>query len=107
MEKNRQKPKSPPCTKWTTYIITFMAYLSLHTMRMSYSEVKYQIERDYHQNNIFLGFLDSLVYISLGVGFFFRFLLNGKMSMIFSYALYVEVAIIAYLIIPVSSLIFG
>ena len=51
--------------------------------------------------------MDSFVYISLGIGFFFRFLLNGNMGLRFSYVVYVEIAIIAYLIIPVSSLIFG
>ena len=51
--------------------------------------------------------MDSLVYVSLGVGFFLRFLLVGKMNLVFSYVLFVGIAAVAYLIIPVTSLIFG
>lgn len=90
-----------------TYILTFTAYLSIHTMRMSYSQVKSQFQSDYNQSNLFLGILDSLVYISLGIGFFLRFLLIGNMNLVLSYAIFVGIAALAYLIIPVSSLIFG
>ena len=97
--------ESPPCTKWTTYLLTFLAYVSLHTMRMSYSQIKPDFQKTFDQSNFFLGLFDALVYISLGIGFFLRFLLQGKMSIIISYAIFTSIASAAYLVIPVSSLI--
>ena len=106
MQLVKYEPKSPPCIKWGTYLFTFMAYVSLHIMRMSYSQVKAHFQTDFNQSNFFLGLFDGLVYLSLGFGFFFRFLLTGKMNIIVSYAIFVGFASLSYLIIPVTSLVF-
>lgn len=59
--------------KWQTYILTFTSYVALHTMRMSYSQVKSEFKTSFQQTNLFLGLFDALVYLALGTGFFFRF----------------------------------
>jgi sugar phosphate permease len=98
--------KESPCRKWSTYLITFMAYVSLHTMRMSYAQVKIDFQRAFDLSNLYLGLFDALVYISLGVGFFFRFLVQGNLNLIVSYAIFISIASLAYLIIPVTHLIY-
>jgi len=54
-----------------------------------------------------LGLFDALVYLALGTGFFFRFLLQGKKNLKSSLLLYLTIACLGYLIIPVTSLILG
>jgi sugar phosphate permease len=94
------------CRKWSTYIITFMAYVSLHTMRMSYAQVKTDFQKAFDLSNLYLGLFDALVYISLGLGFFLRFLIQGNLNLVSSYAIFISFASLAYLIIPVTHLAF-
>lgn len=55
--------------------MTFIDYVALHNMRMSYSQIKPNFQVSFNQSNFYLGLFDALVYLSLGTGFFFRFLL--------------------------------
>jgi|688.fasta_scaffold593967_1 sugar phosphate permease len=73
-----QAKSSDKWNKWKTYLITFIDYVALHNMRMSYSQVKPNFQKSFDQSNLWLGLFDSLVYLSLGMGFFFRFLLEGR-----------------------------
>jgi sugar phosphate permease len=90
--------------KYRTYFITFFAYLAVHTMRMSYSFCKPYFKESFNLDNFFMGLFDGLVYISLGAGFFFRFLLEGKKGLTSSYLLFVGIASLSFSIIPVLSL---
>jgi sugar phosphate permease len=74
---------------------------------MSYSQVKSKFQKDFDQSNLFLGLFDALVYIALGTGFFFRFLLQGKKNLKFSLVLFLTIACIGYMVIPISSLLLG
>ena len=98
---------SPKFMKWQTYIITFTSYVALHTMRMSFSQVKSDFSKTFQESNLFLGLFDALVYIALGTGFFFRFLLQGKKNLRFSLVLFLSIACVGYLYIPISSLVLG
>ncbi len=51
-----------------------------------------------------MGLFDALVYLYLGMGFFFRFLLEGKKNLLKSYIIFITVACAAYLVIPLLSL---
>ena len=91
--------------KWKTYLITFIDYVALHNMRMSYSQVKPDFQKSFGQTNLYLGLFDALVYLSLGMGFFFRFLLEGKKNLLKSYIIFITIACAAYLVIPILSLV--
>lgn len=93
--------------KWKTYFITFMAYAALHCMRMTYSTIKTDFQKKFEQSDLFLGVLDATAYVSLGLGFFFRFLIQGDRSIIHTYVVTILIASFGYLIIPTSSLIIG
>jgi sugar phosphate permease len=93
--------------KWKTYIITFIDYFCLHNMRMSYSQVKPNFQSSFDQSNFWLGLFDALVYLALGMGFFCRFLLEGKKNLLKSYIIFITIACAAYLVIPVVSLTLG
>jgi sugar phosphate permease len=93
--------------KWKTYIISFIDYVALHNMRMSYSQVKPNFQKSFEQSNLWLGLFDALVYLSLGMGFFFRFLLEGKKELLKSYIIFINIACCAYLVIPILSLSLG
>jgi sugar phosphate permease len=90
--------------KWKTYLITFIDYVALHNMRMSYSQIKPNFQSSFEQTNLWLGLFDALVYLSLGMGFFFRFLLEGKKNLLKSYIIFISIACSAYLVIPLLSL---
>lgn len=93
--------------KWKTYLLTFTSYVALHTMRMSYSQVKSEFKDSFQQSNLFLGLFDALVYLALGTGFFFRFLFEGNKNLTTSFLIFLTIACCGYLIIPVTSLIRG
>lgn len=90
--------------KYLTYFLTFFAYVAIHTMRMSYSFVKPSFEKEFHLDHLFLGLFDGLVYLSLGIGFFMRYLLEGKMAPTLAYLVFGSIASVGYCIIPVLSL---
>ena len=93
--------------KWKTYFITFIDYVCLHNMRMSYSQVKPNFQTNFDQSNFWLGLFDALVYLALGMGFFCRFLLEGRKHLLKSYIIFITMACAAYLLIPVLSLTLG
>ena len=64
--------------KWKTYFVTYSAYVALHAMRMTYSEIKPYFQVYFDLSTLFLGFLDGLIYISLALGFALRFLVSSK-----------------------------
>lgn len=76
-------------------------------MRMCYSQIKPDFQKQYELSSLQLGIFDSLVYIALGLGFFFRFLLEGKKSILKSYAIFISIACFAYLSIPIVSISLG
>lgn len=93
--------------KWRTYFITFLAYAALHAMRTTYSEIKPDFQKTFGESDLFLGVLDATTYISLGIGFFFRFVLQGTFNIIHTYVIYIMIASLGYLVIPIISLIAG
>jgi hypothetical protein len=56
-------------------------------------------------DSIFLGLFDGLVYISLGFGFFFRFLIEGSTSKTRIYLYFGTLTAIGYSVIPILGLI--
>ena len=93
--------------KWKTYCLTFCAYLALHTMRMTYSEIKPYFQTTYKISNLMLGILDASTYMALAIGFGLRFLISSRKIMLREYFLFTAIAILGFLIIPVTSLVEG
>ena len=90
--------------KYLTYVLTFMAYVAIHILRMSYSAVKPYFEKTFQLDSIFLGLFDGLVYISLGMGFFFRFLIEGKTAKTKIYLIFGFLTAIGFSVIPIMGL---
>lgn len=61
--------------KYTACILTFLSYSSLHVLRMCYSFNKFYIKKEFQITDFYLGVLDALVYLSLGVGTLLRYTL--------------------------------
>lgn len=61
--------------KYVTCFLTFFSYASLHTLRMCYSFNKMYIKKEFQITDFYLGVLDALVYLSLGIGTLLRFTL--------------------------------
>lgn len=91
--------------KYTTLVLTFLAYVAIHILRMSYSSVKSNFEEAYRLDNIFLGLFDGLVYMSLGFGFFFRFLIEGNSKKTTIYLVFGIITALSFAVIPTLSFI--
>jgi sugar phosphate permease len=59
--------------KAKVYILTFLTYASVHMMRMTYSFNKHNLETKFGVGDLFLGFLDALIFITLAIGTLFRY----------------------------------
>jgi sugar phosphate permease len=101
----KQKGASPD--KWKTYLLTFTAYMALHAMRMTYSEVKPYFQTVFNLSNLYLGILDGIVYVSLALGFGLRFLISSRNSSLREYLIFTTIAVLGFLVIPVISLASG
>lgn len=54
-----------------TYILTFLCYTSIHTLRTAYSSAKSDIPADIHlEDTKFMGIVDALMLSFLGLGHF-------------------------------------
>jgi hypothetical protein len=71
---------------------------------MGYSSIKPEFEKTFQLDSIFLGLFDGLVYISLGMGFFFRFLIEGSTSKTKIYLIFGTLTALGYSVIPIMSL---
>jgi hypothetical protein len=74
---------------------------------MAYAQVKPEFKEAFHQSNLFLGLFDAAIYLSLGVGFLTRFYFSNKKHLIDTYFIFMTIASLAYLYIPLSSIFLG
>lgn len=90
--------------KARVYILTFLTYASVHMMRMTYSFNKHNFEIRFGIGDLFLGFLDALIFISLAIGTIFRYsLLNSKNFTLVCLQTSIPTAL-AFSLIPIASL---
>ena len=54
-----------------TYTITFMAYMTVHVLRMCLPFVQLDVEEFYQVNNQFMGIVGACTYIMIGLGYFY------------------------------------
>jgi sugar phosphate permease len=90
--------------KYLTYVLTFSAYAAVHILRMGYSSIKPEFEIAFGLDSIFLGLFDGLVYISLGLGFFLRFFIEGSTSKTTIYLIFGIITACSYAVIPLLGL---
>lgn len=86
------------------YILTFMSSASIHMLRMTYSFNKHNIKISFGIGEFFLGILDSLIFISLAIGTFYRYsILNDKRYTLVFLKTAIPTAI-AFCLVPLVSL---
>ncbi len=97
---------SEPMNKTTVYLITFLAYVGVHTMRMSYSFAKPSIQRDLGLDKSFMGLLDFLPSFSIGLGFALKYVIQSqvKEKPTKLYLTFVSVASLSFAVFPILSL---
>lgn len=76
-------------------------------MRMSYSHSKPDFQSVFGISNLSLGVFDALIFISLGCGFLLRYYIQKNLDLFQSYAVFMTITTIAYLIVPITSLVLG
>lgn len=59
--------------KTKVFVLTFLTYASVHTMRMAYSFSKAHIKLTFGISSLSLGLMDALIFIALALGTFFRY----------------------------------
>lgn len=89
--------------KYLTYWLTFLAYMSLQAMRMSYSYSKPSFQKHFYLSNVFMGTLDAVLYCSIGIGLISRFFVNGKSDPLKAYFVFSALCSIMFMALPVMS----
>ena len=64
--------------KYKVYVLTYFAYAMNHACRMTYSYNKPNIKNSYGLSPVHLGIIDALIYLSYGIGSFFRYYFYGE-----------------------------
>ena len=63
--------------KYTVYVLTYFAYAMNHACRMTYAYNKPNVKSAYGLSPVQLGIIDALIYLSYGIGTFFRYYFFG------------------------------
>lgn len=66
--------------KYRVFILTYLSYAMIQACRMSLAYNKPNIRDSFGLTATHLGLMDAAIYISYGVGSFFRFYLFGQMK---------------------------
>lgn len=91
----------------SVYVLTFLTYATVHMMRMTYSFNKHNIELKFGASDFLIGLMDSLMFIALSIGTFFRYsILNDKRKTLVCLKMAIPTAL-AFSIIPMFSLMRG
>ncbi len=90
------------------YAITFITYMGIHAMRMSYSFAKPQISLELDLSESFMGLLDFLTHFSIGLGFAMKYVIRSyiKDKPTKFYLTFISISSLAYAFFPFLSLIF-
>jgi sugar phosphate permease len=86
------------------YILTFLAYTMMHSLRTGYSQSKAYFKQEYDFSKTFLAVLDSSIYFAMGAGFFFRYFFLNNKDIIYSFFLTGMVFIISFALFPLLSI---
>lgn len=61
------------------FILSFLTYATVHMMRTTYSFNKQKFQEIFGIGDLFLGFVDAFIYLTLAVGTFMRYsILNSR-----------------------------
>jgi sugar phosphate permease len=88
----------------TAYLLTFLAYALMHSLRTGYSFSKSYFKVEYNFSNTFLAVLDSSIYLAMGVGFFLRYFFLNNKDIIYSFFLTGMIFISSFSLFPILSL---
>lgn len=86
------------------YLLTFLAYAVMHSLRTGYSFSKSYFKVEYHFAGTFLAVLDSTIYFAMGIGFFLRYFFINNKDIIFSFFITGTAFITAFICFPLFSL---
>jgi sugar phosphate permease len=93
--------------KLAVFLLTFLSYASVHMLRMTYSFNKHRIKDQFGVGELFLGILDSTIFISLAIGTFFRYsIINDKRLPLVCLKTAIPTAI-AYSLVPIVGFLNG
>jgi sugar phosphate permease len=85
------------------YVLTFIAYVAMHSLRTAYSYSKSYFKPEYNFSNTFLAVLDASIYFAMALGFFMRYFFMSK-NIIASFFITGLIYIVAYTLFPLLSL---
>jgi sugar phosphate permease len=88
----------------TVFLLTFLTYAIVHMMRTVYSFNKHSFQKLFGISNLYLGIMDSLIYLSLALGTFFRYSILNSQKPIFACLWTAIPTSIGFSLIPLLSL---
>lgn len=86
------------------FLLSFLTYATVHMMRTTYSFNKHTFQKIFGISDLFLGCVDSFIYLTLALGTFLRYSIVNSSKPVQA-CLYTAIpTIIGFSIIPIISL---
>ncbi len=86
------------------FILSFLTYATVHMMRTTYSFNKHTFQKIFGISDLFLGCVDSLIYLTLAIGTFLRYSIINSHKPVEACVWTAVPTIIGFTAIPVISL---
>lgn len=89
------------------FLLTFITYAVVHMMRTTYSFNKHTIQKIFGISDLFIGFVDSFIYLTLAIGTFFRYSFINSHKPVKACLMTAIPTAIGFSIIPIITLFHG
>lgn len=86
------------------FILSFLTYATVHMMRTTYSFNKHTFQKIFGISDLFLGFVDAFIYLTLALGTFLRYSIVNSNKPVQACMYTAIPTIIGFTVIPVISL---
>lgn len=89
------------------WFLTFMTYAIVHMMRTTYSFNKHSIQKIFGIGDLFIGFVDAFIYLTLAIGTFLRYSIINYQKPVKACLVTAIPTAIGFCIVPVIALFHG
>lgn len=88
--------------KWRVFVVAYLGYACLHSLRSSWGSVKPHVRDDLHWDMSFLGTLDFIFLMVYGIGIMFWGAIGDKSNKRYSLCIGMSIAFCGYIVIAIT-----
>lgn len=91
-------------SRTAVFALSFLTYATVHMMRTTYSFNKHTFQKIFGISDLFLGFVDSFIYLTLALGTFLRYSILNSSKPVEACLFTAIPTVIGFSIIPIIAL---